>query len=168
MATRTCGASACNGLCAAGRADCNNLRQADGCETDVNTTVAACGGCGMACSTSHVTAACAGGACTGACEQGFADCDANRRTNGCETAVTADVGNCGGCRVVCPTRAHASVACAAGACGYACTSGFRNCDADDATGCEADLSLSGNCGACGVVCPAGRACAMTAGLYGCL
>ncbi|MDO9019896.1 MAG: hypothetical protein Q8S73_24755 [Deltaproteobacteria bacterium] len=168
MATRTCGAGACNGLCAAGRADCNNNRQTDGCETDVNTTVAACGGCGMACSTSHVTAACAGGACTGACEAGFADCDANKRTNGCETAVTADVGNCGGCGVVCPTRAHASATCAAGACGYTCTSGFRNCDADDATGCEADLSLSGNCGACGVVCPAGQACAMTAGLYGCL
>ncbi len=168
LATRACAAGACSGACSAGRANCNGNLQTDGCETDVNTTATACGGCGMACSTAHVTAACSGGACTGACEAGFADCDTNKRSNGCETATTADVGNCGGCGVVCPTRANAATTCAAGACGFACTAGFADCDAMAATGCEADLGAVTSCGACGVACAAGQACVLTAGVYGCL
>ena len=167
MATRTCGVGTCNGVCSAGRANCNANLQSDGCETDINTTATACGGCALPCSTNHVTPLCSGGACTGACEAGYADCDASKRSNGCETAVTSDVGNCGGCGVVCPTRANASATCAAGACGYTCTVGFRNCDAMDANGCEANLGMSGNCGACGVTCPAGQSCVAMAATFVC-
>ena len=44
-----------------------------------------------------ITAACAGGQCTGACNAGFADCNNDKRTDGCETSLSADVQNCGGC-----------------------------------------------------------------------
>ena len=60
-----------------------------------------CGGCGQACSSNHVTPACVSGACTGACAAGFADCNADKRVDGCETTTTGSLHNCGGCGVSC-------------------------------------------------------------------
>ncbi len=100
LATRTCNAGACAGTCVAGRANCNADLRTDGCETDTNTTATACGGCGLACSGSHVTPVCAGGRCVGACAAGYADCDGDRRNNGCETSLSTG-SNCGGCGVRC-------------------------------------------------------------------
>src|SRR5207302_585269 len=74
--TATCGAGTCNGSCVAGWADCNGNKLSDGCEQDVGGDVLNCGGCGAACSTSHVTRSCSGGSCEGgACDPGFADCN---------------------------------------------------------------------------------------------
>ncbi|MEZ4407965.1 MAG: hypothetical protein R3A52_16040 [Polyangiales bacterium] len=153
IAARTCTASACSGACSTGFADCNSNLRSDGCEVNLNTNATNCGGCGMACSTNHVTAACSGGVCNGACAAGFADCNTNKRTDGCETETTSNVSNCGGCGNVCPTRANATATCASSACGFTCSAGFGNCNTMDGDGCEAPLDTVTNCGACGVTCP---------------
>jgi hypothetical protein len=114
------------------------------------------------------------------CPSGYGDCDANA-ANGCETNLANSAAHCGACANVCP----AGRSCAAGACAAAptdagtptdtgaaidagvapdagplvCPSGFGDCDANPANGCETNLASSAaNCGACGNACPAGRAC----------
>src|SRR5207244_3063101 len=64
--------------CSGGLACC-----ADRC-LDVTADAENCGGCGAACSRDHGLPTCSGGNCGGACDPGFADCDGDRRTNGCE------------------------------------------------------------------------------------
>ncbi len=153
VASRTCGASACNGVCAAGRANCDGNLQGNGCEVDTNTSVAQCGGCAFAaCSSNNIAAACSGGNCTGTCTAGFADCDANKRTNGCEVNTANDPSHCGGCANVCPARFNSTTTCASGACGFECEPGWGDCDGEAANGCETALNTDGNCGACGVTC----------------
>src|SRR6185436_13234134 len=81
----TCAAGVCNGACNAGFADCNNNKQTDGCEENINTDAGNCGGCGMGCSNGNIAnPTCAAGQCNGTCNAGFADCDNNKRSNGCE------------------------------------------------------------------------------------
>lgn len=46
----------------------------------------------------HGTAACEAGTCTFSCEVGFANCD---DAVGCETSISADKNNCGGCGLKC-------------------------------------------------------------------
>src|SRR5262249_20817123 len=44
-------------------------------------------------------------------------------------------------------------------CGFACNTGFADCDHSSANGCEVNLSIDpNNCGGCGVVCGAGQVC----------
>jgi hypothetical protein len=71
----TCSSGRCNvGSCASGWADCNGDKLGDGCEALLAGDLAHCGGCGLACSTNHVTPACQGGSCsTGVCAAGWAD-----------------------------------------------------------------------------------------------
>jgi hypothetical protein len=89
--------------------------------------------------------ACAGTVCGGAC--------VDTRT---------DARHCGNCSTDCTMLAHVagSIACVAGGCMVAghCASGYADCDGNAANGCEADLSSSSNCGACGVACATGIAC----------
>jgi hypothetical protein len=51
------------------------------------------------------------GACSGACQAGFSDCDGNKQSNGCETNPLTDPRHCGGCDAPpCPgTRCLAGV-----------------------------------------------------------
>ncbi|MDP3219087.1 MAG: hypothetical protein Q8S73_33625 [Deltaproteobacteria bacterium] len=159
LVSRTCGGSVCNGTCSAGRANCDGNLQGNGCEVDINTSVAQCGGCtGMACSSSNIAAACVGGTCTGACTVGFADCDGDKRTNGCEVNTTNNASHCGVCGNVCPTRPNTTPRCVSGACGFTCIAGFDDCNSDPADGCEEDLRFDGNCGACGEFCDPGMLC----------
>lgn len=66
---------------------------------DVNN----CGACGAPCSTNHIAVnACTDGQCTGTCDTGFADCNANKRLDGCETNILFDNNNCGACANACP------------------------------------------------------------------
>jgi hypothetical protein len=58
------------------------------------------------------TVACGAGVCDGTCAAGYADCDGNKQSNGCETNTLTDKNNCGNCGNVCP----AGEACANGAC----------------------------------------------------
>ncbi len=111
-----CGAAVCNfanasalcvngmcvlGNCNLGFANCNGI-DADGCEASLNSGPANCGGCKMACSMNHVAnVGCANGACVGNCDPGYADCNSDRRKDGCETRVSDDWLNCGGCGAIC-------------------------------------------------------------------
>src|SRR5204862_548193 len=112
MATRSCGTGLCNGNCAANFADCNGNKLSDGCEKRVDNDPMNCGvggatgvaganglpgaGCGVVCSAGNImTPSCVSGVCNGTCNAGFADCDQNKQTNGCEKQVDSDPNNCG-------------------------------------------------------------------------
>jgi hypothetical protein len=158
-----CNGGNCNIVgCLAGWADCN-LDPADGCETDVNTTLAHCGGCNLPCAPPHAAASCAAGACKlGTCNTGWADCDHDAK-NGCETDLTGSVTSCGACGNAC-TYPHGVGQCAGGACALAgCTIGFGDCDNNPGNGCETDTNTSTtSCGSCGHGCSfphAGATCA---------
>ena len=127
----TCGISACN----PGHANCNGV-YLDGCEVDTQTSVANCGGCGLACSTPNATPACNAGACAiGNCNAGFANCN-GVVSDGCERNVTNDVNNCGGCNVQC-APAHAVPACSNGTCSIvSCLPGYWNLNGLATDGCE--------------------------------
>jgi hypothetical protein len=160
MATVVCDGGSCEaGECAAGFADCNNDKRTDGCEIDLNNDPRNCGGCGTVCSANHIaTPTCAGGLCTGVCDTGWADCNNDKRTDGCETDVTT-LANCGTCGHSCPDRANATKSCAGGVCTYACLAGFASCNGgpseDDADGCEVNTQTDVNhCGGCGKSCEA--------------
>jgi hypothetical protein len=150
-----CQIAACN----AGFADCDN-KPADGCETNISADIKNCGGCGLLCATVNATAMCANGKCQiGACNAGFADCNGNP-IDGCETNVSADVKNCGGCGLFCST-ANATPMCTNGKCQIgACNSGFADCNANPSDGCEVNIQGNdvNNCGGCGLRCQTGHAC----------
>ena len=73
--TPTCGNGACNGTCAANFGDCNGNKLADGCETNLLTDVANCGGCGNRCGAlANATVGCVGGKCAvTACKNALPD-----------------------------------------------------------------------------------------------
>jgi len=49
-------------------------------------------------SANHITnPTCTAGSCGGNCDAGFADCDLNKQTTGCEIDINGDAMNCGGC-----------------------------------------------------------------------
>ena len=92
------------------------------------------------------------------CNSGWADCDGNAN-DGCETNVTNDPRNCGGCGVVCPNEQNGTGACSNGQCVLMCFTPYADCDRNYLNGCETNVgSDPNNCGACGVVCPTGHAC----------
>jgi len=166
-----CGAQSCDpcayahadalcigGVCALGT--CENqwgncdLDPATGCETDLNSSVSHCGGCGASCSLPHATMTCQGGNCQfAACDGDYQSCDGNLLGTGCETDIGWDDQNCGSCGTVC----HAGFDCNNTACrcssnadcdtggGGTCDSYYRLCECptmycygpcqSDGTGC---------------------------------
>lgn len=154
--TRACS----NGTCAVGGCtppfrDCKN-GALDGCETDVSTSAANCGSCGNVCpAPPNATPTCSGGTCgLGTCSSPYANCNGNSG-DGCETNVSIDLANCGGCGRVCAPP-FANPQCQSGICQIAsCTSGHNDCDGQAGNGCES-LAASdvNNCGGCGNACPA--------------
>ena len=149
--------AACNvGLCAiascdAGYDDCDG-NPANGCEVDLASDAANCGGCAAACSSNHGTPACVNGACQIACANGYADCDGNP-ANGCEQDLGGDVNHCGACGNVC-NLPFATPACNVGACVIAqCAAIHADCDGVAGNGCEVNLATNNNhCGVCGNAC----------------
>jgi hypothetical protein len=150
--------SRCGNTCASNFADCDGL-ESTGCEADVRTSLAHCGGCGRPCSPPGGVGACVAGTCTVArCVAGSGDCDGNP-LNGCETDVTSTITDCGACGNPC-SQTNTVSSCIAGACRITqCTGSFDNCDGNAANGCETNIGTSNtHCGLCGSVCPAGTTC----------
>ncbi|MFO0644932.1 MAG: hypothetical protein U0326_01760 [Polyangiales bacterium] len=159
--TSFCSSMVCGLTCASGFENCD-AAEANGCETDVGTSLSNCGGCGRSCAPPLATGACRAGVCTVAsCNANFGNCDAIDG-NGCETDLRTTLAHCGACGRAC-NPPNATGICAAGTCRVdACTSGLiLNCDGLDANGCEADLRVDNtNCGSCGNRCAAGRTCVL--------
>jgi hypothetical protein len=132
----SCVDGTCQPGCASGYANCDG-DPSNGCEAAILTDADHCGGCTTACSSNHMaTRSCVGGACTGTCVAGFADCNGDKATDGCETDTQTDPRNCGGCGqsacyatappVACDGNKVVTYGvpgtCAAGACTYPSTS----------------------------------------------
>ena len=118
-----------------------------------------CGGCGVVCDLPNAVAECEKGKCAvQACDPCFADCDCNPN-NGCETDVTRDPDNCGGCGLSCRLP-NAVTACDDGKCEITtCKPEFADCDGDPSNGCEANLDFDrDNCGECGFDCAVNQDC----------
>ncbi len=108
-----------------------------------------CGSCGTVCPSVNSTPICTNGTCGhGTCNAGFADCNPNQP--GCETNITNDNANCGGCGIVC----GAGATCVSGTCTttcvpQTCASLGKNCGMQD-DGCGGTI----DCGRC----PSGMTC----------
>ena len=130
-AAATCVGNNCTiSACSPGYVNCNIL-VADGCEVNIASDPNNCNSCGTKCSSNNIAIpSCSSGICNGVCNGGFADCDSNRQTNGCETSITTNI-NCGMCGRVCTS-------------GYSCFSG--NCKKIGGQMCSADTECgSGFC-----------------------
>ncbi len=146
-AASTCAAATCALACDPGFADCNGAA-ADGCETALSDP-RTCGGCAAPCSGAVPFCEPDGAGswgCVATCAGGLMECGAS-----C-VDVTSDPAHCGACTVTCPTPAHTVPTCAGGSCGFSCDPGWADCDASGADGCEASLTSTIDCGACGAAC----------------
>jgi hypothetical protein len=134
---------------------------------DTTSNAANCGMCGQACSTNNVaTVGCGAGLCNGTCATGYADCDQNKLTDGCETDIAGtDIANCGGCGTACSAENITTVTCAAGVCNGSCNASYADCDHNEQTnGCEVDTATNtSDCGACGTVCSANHVATVACG-----
>jgi hypothetical protein len=118
------------------------------CDTQSNPQC--CGGGTNICSTNGMaTVTCGSGVCNGTCAAVRGDCNANKLTDGCESALnTAD--HCGGCGTVCPgigqSTGDASCANPATAqCDFTCRGENYDLNNNAADGCEkADTPSSGH------------------------
>jgi hypothetical protein len=145
----TCRGGECVPRCANGYEDCNG-NAADGCETNVNDSLANCGGCGVRCRPDNATPTCDDGVCKGACEDGFEDCNGNPE-DGCEADLSAPE-TCGTCDNAC-SDIGGEAGCDMGTCTIECADGFADCTGGEADGCETNTKLSPtNCNGCGNVC----------------
>lgn len=121
-------------------ANCDQDLTSNGCEVDLSIDTSNCGACAVDCQ---------GGDCT----SGVCGCGGTGNID-----LQTNPLNCGSCGNVC-SFAHAGASCVAGNCQQgACSVGYGECDAA-AAGCETDLKVDGNCGACAVTCGAGEICA---------
>jgi hypothetical protein len=150
--------------CPPRRDDCDDIA-ANGCETDLDTDAANCGGCGRACVFPHVVrTVCVAGACEfdprGDCEPGWADC-VGGAADGCETRL-GTASDCAGCGDTCAPMTSCDLM--ARACvpdPVMCTAPLADCDGLGGT-CETDTSTStAHCGGCDRPCVGGDA------LWGC-
>ena len=129
--------------------DCDQDEQ-NGCEADISGVVH-CGACNNTCEADNATVACVDGACeaTG-CVAPYLDCVGD--DGACET-FGETLTDCGECGRACGTLPSASPECMGGECVVGeCIGNFGDCNGDGSDGCEVQLNMPSNCGACGMGC----------------
>lgn len=138
-------------FCTPGFDNCDG-NVANGCETNVNNTLAHCGGCNKPCNPANVNnAVCNGGKCEyDSCKSGWGDCDGNK-ANGCERNLLTSTNHCGSCGNNCNPPSGGSAVCNNGTCGFNCTGGLTKCGAN----CVDTKIDVGNCSSCGNACSCG-------------
>jgi hypothetical protein len=127
---------------------------------DPTSDITHCGGCRACDSTQVAMPSCMSGLCRSSCVAGFGNCvqpAAPAADDGCETALTTSVSNCGACGRACSTAGANTASCAAGLCNSTCAVGFSNCTQPVAPapddGCETPTSSSTtSCGGCARAC----------------
>ena len=153
--TPSCTFGLCDGSCQAGYDDCDGNKLVNGCEVNTTNDPDNCGACKTVCSNNHMaTRTCSASVCNGTCAAGYADCNNNKQTDGCEQNVATDVNNCGACGKICSSNNIPTRACTAGVCSGACAAGYDDCNNNKQTdGCEINTTNDpNNCGACNTVC----------------
>jgi hypothetical protein len=159
-ATAACEQGLCKNQCEDNFEDCNGGD--DGCETDL-TSPESCGACGVVCNANGGTATCEAGVCGITCKPGYADC-VNGLDDGCETNITSNVNNCGGCgaEFACKAPPQGSAACVGSTCMVTnCTAPLGDCDANGT--CETNINTDAkHCGGCGIACSLSHATASCA------
>ncbi|MDO9021585.1 MAG: FG-GAP-like repeat-containing protein, partial [Myxococcales bacterium] len=96
-----CTGGVCGFACLAGYGDCDG-NAANGCETDLRSSLTSCGACGNRCALSNASASCLSGVCgVASCAVFFGNCDGNT-ANGCEVDMRSSNAHCGSCGRVCP------------------------------------------------------------------
>lgn len=142
------GGKCTSAVCPSDTADCDDNGS---CEAALDGT-AACGLCDVSCGPfAHASAACTSGRCTIAtCDPGFDNCD-GVAPNGCEVDLhTLDT--CGSCTTSC-VISGAEASCSTGTCTFVeCNPDRGDCEGGIADGCETNISLPNDCGACGLDC----------------
>jgi hypothetical protein len=150
-----CEDGACELACEPGLTDCFGL-----C---VNTSADRrfCGSCDVACGVGQL---CEDGECVLGCQSPLVPCG-----DVC-TSLDTDPENCGACNNLCPRLPSADATCTAGACGWECDDGTKDCNGVAGDGCEAELADDReNCGACGNECESDLECVngvCSSGTYG--
>lgn len=171
--TGTCDSGSCAVVsCTTGYKNCDEAAAdhgaGNGCETNTTNDPNNCGGCGNDCMATNAASACNNSQCTiKQCDANFGDCD-NDPSNGCETDVSSSIEHCGSCNVKCSKAGATSASCTGSACDPpVCDPSHLDCDGDHTNGCETDITLAANCGACGNSCGASTSCTSVGGVYRC-
>jgi hypothetical protein len=162
----TCQDGRCALLCDTGFEDCDGKLD-NGCEADTTSDPAHCGGCDNPCQFTHASAACVNSGCViDACDANYKDCTA---AAGCETDVSSSVQHCGSCTGTCSNAGATAVSCSNGKCNPpTCDAAHKSCDDKNENGCEADVTTSAQCGACGAACAAATPnCVLSGNSYAC-
>ncbi|KAG0587434.1 hypothetical protein KC19_2G164300 [Ceratodon purpureus] len=111
--------------CPSGFKNCDPYKP--GCETCIKNDVNNCGDCKKQCKDlPYTTKKCADGKCVYSCKPGWADCDKNMWSNGCEKDLGKDTANCGSCYNKCKvTLKGGEATCSGGKCGQQCKKGTK-------------------------------------------
>ena len=97
----------------------------------------------------------------GALSDASSDAASGLVTCGSDTKVDllSNVDHCGDCKIACKASGRNLVAaCVAGECTEECRTLTGDCDGNATNGCEQSLSVSANCGMCGMRCATGNSC----------
>lgn len=116
---------------------------------DTTTDPEHCGSCVDSCNkVDHGSTSCSSGACALKCDTSFHAC-------GKFCVKSTSLANCGPSCSPCPAPGkNANATCDGTKCGVSCYAGFADCNGGT-DGCETDISLNANCGACGTACSGG-------------
>ncbi|MFT3708807.1 MAG: MopE-related protein [Archangium sp.] len=93
-----------------------------------------CGRCGNVCGAAHATASCVNSGCQITCDTGYANCNM-MDGDGCETNITNDINNCGGCNQTC-MRPNSTATCMNSSCSFVCAPGWVDLNMNPNDGCE--------------------------------